>query len=192
MAEEPGPAPPREPVGVPVPEDHVGAFVAEVFEDPERATSWETVVEALVAANARSAWEELAPADQVAEVIAKADAFDARAIDHLETIDLDGPPEAAESTFAEARRLRRNADRLRDGIADAFASGHVTADDLVAAVDAAGFETQRIAERERLLEQVVEAHEFDYRPYGGTLLDEGAGGRNCGDALRDPSRSPRR
>lgn len=161
-------------VGVPIPEEHVGAFVAEAFEDPERSTTWDEVIEETIAAEARGAWAGLSPREQVRELLSMADDFDERAVDALSSIPLDRaePTEQIDRRFAEARRCRRNADRIRDGIADAYADGRVDDDGLVAAVRGQGFDTETIAERERLLESVTDAYGYDFRPYGGTLITD--------------------
>lgn len=163
-----------ESVGVTVPDDHVGAFVAEAFEDPERSTTWDEVVDEVVAADARDAWDALAPTEQVTELLAMADGFDERAVDRLAEIPLDRaePTERIDELFEEAERCRRNADRIRDGIAAAYADGHVDDAALVDAVETYGFETDTVAEREQLLESVTDAYGYDFRPYGGTLMEE--------------------
>lgn len=171
-----------EPVGVPVPDAHVGAFVAEVFEDPERDTRWSDAVDGLVAPSARDAWDALDPDEQVREVLAKADDYDDRAIELLETVDGAPSDDPVRERLEEAKRLRRNADMLRDAIADAYSSGNVSDEELRAAVEAHGFDTTRVARRERLLERVADTHEIDFRPYGGTLLHEEGGQRGSPDA----------
>ncbi|WP_459192016.1 hypothetical protein [Halosimplex sp. J119] len=163
-----------EAMGVPIPEEHVGAFVAEAFEDPERTTTWADVVDAMVAPDARDAWEDLSAAEQTVEVLRQAAEYDRRATDELERI----PTNAAEpspeirSSFEEAKRLRRNADAFRDGIAAAYAEGRIDDDELFAAVQESAFDTGQIARREDELESVTSVYDFDYRPYGGTLFDE--------------------
>lgn len=155
-----------------IPDEHAGAFVAEVFEDAERSTTWEETVDALVAPSARDAWEALSPRERVVEVLRKAHEFDERAVERLEDVPLSGDvasPETRE-TFEEALRLRRNADVLRDGIADAYAGDVIDGDDLEAAVGAAGFDTGTIARREDALETVASVYDLDFRPYGGTLV----------------------
>lgn len=164
-------------VGVTVPDDHVAAFVAEAFEDPERSTTWEEVIEEAIAPAAREAWDELSPGKQVRELLAMADEYDERAIEKLAAIPTDGsePTDRADELFAEARRCRRNADRIRDAIADAYASDYVADDELVDAVETYGFDTMTIAEREQLMETVTDQYDYDFRPYGGTLMtDDGA------------------
>jgi hypothetical protein len=162
-------------VGVTVPDDYVAAFVAEAFEDPERSTTWDEVVDEAVADESRAAWEELSMSEQVREMLEMADEFDGRAVDRLNAI----PADRTESTnridklFEEAKRCRRNADRLRDGIAHAYADGRVDDAELVDAVEGYGYETDTVAKRERLLETVTETYDYDFRPYGGTLMDDG-------------------
>jgi hypothetical protein len=167
-----------ESVGVTVPDDHVGAFVAEAFEDPERSTTWEEVVDEVVAAESRAAWDALSPTEQVRELLAMADGFDERAVDRLAAVPLDRaePTDRIDDLFAEAERCRRNADRIRDGIADAYADGRIGDAALVDAVETYGFETGTVAERERLLESVTDAYGYDFRPYGGTLMEDPDGG----------------
>jgi hypothetical protein len=48
---------------------------------------------------------------------------------------------------------------------------------LEAAVEAVGFDTETIARREDVLEDVASVYELDFKPYGGTLIqdDEGEG-----------------
>lgn len=164
----------EESVGVSVPEDHVGAFVAQAFEDPERSTTWSEVVQEAIAPSAREAWDRLEPREQVSELLAMADEFDERAVDLLSKIPTDrtAPSERIDELFAEARRCRRNADRLRDGIADAYAEGRIGGNELATAVDSSGFETGTIAEREALIEEVTDVYDYDFRPYGGTLMQE--------------------
>ncbi|WP_436927172.1 hypothetical protein [Halosimplex amylolyticum] len=161
-------------MGVPIPEKHVGAFVAEAFEDPERSTTWEDVVDAMVAPAARDAWDDLSAAAQTVEVLAQAAEYDRRATDELERIPTNKsePTPDVRSAFEEARRLRRNADAFRDGIAAAYADGRIGDDELVSAVEESAFDTGQIARREDELERVTAAYDFDFRPYGGTLFDE--------------------
>lgn len=178
------------PTGVPIPPAHVGAFVAETFEDPERDTAWDDVVERLIADGARDAWEALAVQEQVEELLSMADDYDRQAIDLLEDLpvhdgddtdrrvpvhDGDGT-EPVDPRFEEALRRRRNADIVRDGIADAYASGRIDDRTLVAAVESFGFDTERIAAREDRLETVANAHDLDFRPYGGMLFSTGSDG----------------
>lgn len=160
-------------LGIEVPDEHVAAFVAEAFEDPERDATWEDVVDEFVPAGARERWRDLSMRDRVEEVLAAADDFDDRAIDRLDDIPLDRtePTDGIEGAFDEAMRLRRNADTFRSGIADAHAAGRIDDDGLVAAVEGYGFETDAIAEREDLVESVAERYELGFRPYGGTLMD---------------------
>jgi len=188
---------------VPIPRDHVGAFVAEAFEDPERDTDWGTVVETVVADEARTAWESLSPSEQAAELLSMAADYDRRATELLASIPLGGtdapdmdtnaeeetPPTAVEEQFEEATRRRRNADLIRDGIADAYAAGRIDDEAILEVVETVGFDTGRIARRERRLEAVADAHGFDFRPYGGTLFsaepegsdDERRGGRSAAE-----------
>lgn len=160
-----------ESLGVSIPDEHVGAFVAEAFEDPERSTSWAEAVDAMVAPDVRGAWDDLSPRERAAEVLSKAAAYDRRAVDRLDGVPLDPDREAVPDAVREALRCRRNADAFRDAVADAYGEGRLDDDDLVAAVDAADFETATIARREDLLERVTEAYDVDFRPYGGTLMD---------------------
>jgi hypothetical protein len=164
-------------LGVAVPETHVAAFVAEAFEDAERDTTWSAVVDRVVADGAREAWNALSPREQAAELLTMADDFDTRAVERLAAVPLDDPAltGGARDRFEEAMRCRRNADRIRDGVADGFASGHLRDDDLVGAVERAGFDTDTIAEREDRLESVAAAYDVDFRPYGGTLMDDEGG-----------------
>lgn len=163
-------------IGVSIPDEHVGAFVAEAFEDVERNTAWEEVVGALVAKEARDAWDELEPTEQVTEILSAADDYDKRAVEYFTEIPTDRGSPTAEirQRFEEAMRCRRNADQFRDAVADAFAEDHVDDEELVSAIEAAEFDTAVIAEREDELERVANAYNFDFRPYGGTLMhDEG-------------------
>lgn len=164
----------KDSLGVTIPEDHVGAFVAQAFEDVERSTEWAEAVDAVVADEARDAWESLSPRKQVVELLTMADQFDRRATELLEEIPLDRGrlDDESRERFADAKRLRRNADVLRDGIAAGYAEGRVSDDDLVGAVEAFGFDTARIAEREDALDAVASAYDLDFRPYGGTLMTE--------------------
>ncbi|WP_335999197.1 hypothetical protein [Halorientalis halophila] len=167
-----------------IPDEHVGAFVAEVFEDAERSTTWTEVVDAMVAPAARDAWEALSATEQVIEVLEKAGEYDGRAVDTLEDVPLRGE-EASLSTreaFEEALRYRRNADVLRDGIADAFASDVIDEATLEAAVEEFGFDTETIARREDALEDVASVYELDFRPYGGTLIQRDEEDTTAADA----------
>lgn len=163
-----------ESVGVPIPEDHVGAFVAEAFEDPERSTTWEDAVDKVVSPEAREEWESLSSRQQVTEVLGMADNFDRRAVETLERIptDLERPTDRIDRLFEEARRCRRNADILRDAVAAAYRDGHADDGDLVDAVESEDFDTATIADREDTLESVATAYGYDFRPYGGTLFEE--------------------
>ncbi|WP_435181145.1 hypothetical protein [Halorussus sp. AFM4] len=164
-----------ESLGVSIPDEHVGAFVAEAFEDVERDTTWEEVVDALVAPEARDAWADLPPTERVVEVLSAAADYDRRAADRLAAIPTDRgrPTPEIREEFDEATRCRRNADRFRDGVAAAYADGVVDDDELVAAVERAGFDTAVIAEREDELDRVASAYDFEFRPYGGTLMHDG-------------------
>jgi hypothetical protein len=163
-----------EAVGVTIPDEHVGAFVAQAFEDPERDTSWHDVVDTLVAEDALAAWRELDAADQAVEVLSAADDYDQRAVELLEAIPLTGgglSPEHEES-IEEALRCRRNADILRDGLAAAYHGQHLSEGDLREAVETFEFDTETVAEREDVLESVAELYDFEFKPYGGTLFSE--------------------
>ncbi|WP_135364022.1 hypothetical protein [Halosimplex halophilum] len=164
----------EEAMGVPIPDEHVGAFVAEAFEDAERSTTWEEVVDAMVAPAAREEWAELSAVEQTVEVLRQAAEYDRRATDELERIPTNRaePTPEIRSSFEEARRLRRNADAFRDGVAAAYAEGRIDDEELVAAVERSEFDTTQIARREDALESVTAVYDFDFRPYGGTLFDE--------------------
>lgn len=163
------------PVGVAIPDEHVGAFVAQAFEDPERNTSWDEIVETFVAEDARDEWAELDPVEKLVAVLSMADDYDEKAIDLLERIptDRDDPGPRIRRLFEEARRCRRNADALRDGAAAAYGTGVVDDEQLVRAVESFEFETERIERREDALDSVATAYGFEFRPYGGTLLSTG-------------------
>ncbi|MFC7136185.1 hypothetical protein ACFQRB_05665 [Halobaculum litoreum] len=175
-------------VGVSVPEDHVGAFVAQAFEDPERSTTWTEVVSEVVAAEARDAWDALSPAEQVQELLAVADDYDERAVEALEAVPLDGvePTDEVDDLFEEATRCRRNADRIRDGVAAAYTEDRIEADRLADAVEAYGFDTGTVAEREDLVEAVTEAYDYDVRPYGGVLMEADDSDADAAAAGGDP------
>jgi hypothetical protein len=166
-----------ESVGLSIPDDHVGAFVAEVFEDPERSTTWSGAVDAMVPDDAREQWDRLSAGERAKEMLGMATDYDERAVEHLAEIPVDGDVGAADvrDRFDEAVRCRRNADKLRNAIADAYADGTLDDDSMVGAVEANDFDTTRIARREQLLESVAEAHGFEFRPYGGTLVHEDDG-----------------
>lgn len=171
-----------EAVGLPVPDEHVGAFVAEVFEDPERSTTWPEVVDALVAPEARDAWEDLSPTDQVAAVLERAMAYDEAAADRLSSIQTDREEVTPdlEAAFEEARRERRNADQFRDGVADAYDRVLVDGEALQEAIDRSEFDTRAVARREAELERVTSVYDLDFRPYGGTLLTNDENGSEGG------------
>ncbi|WP_121823417.1 hypothetical protein [Halostella salina] len=164
----------EESLGVTIPDEHVGAFVAQAFEDAERDTTWGEAVDAVVADEARDAWASLSPREQVVELLKLADRFDERAVDELDSIPLDrgSPTEDMRERFEEAKRLRRNADTLRDGIAAAYDEGYVGDGALVDAVESFDFDTATIAEREDSLDAVANAYDLDFRPYGGTLMTD--------------------
>ncbi|NHN61581.1 MULTISPECIES: hypothetical protein [Halorussus] len=166
----------EESLGVSIPDDHVGAFVAEAFEDVERDTAWDEVVDAMVADEAREAWNDLSATEQVVQVLSAAAHYDERAVDRLADIPTDRgrPTQEIRSEFDEAARCRRNADQFRDGVAAAYADGVVDDDELVAAVERADFDTGVIAEREDELDRVASAYDFEFRPYGGTLMHDEA------------------
>ncbi|WP_134670942.1 hypothetical protein [Halorussus marinus] len=163
-----------ESLGVSVPDEHVGAFVAEAFEDVERDTTWKEVVGALVAEEARDAWADLSRTEQAVEVLAAAADYDERAVELLAEVPTDRgePTSEIRDRYEEALRCRHNADRFRDGIAAAYADGYLADDQLVAAVEAFGFDTATIAEREDELDTVANTYEFEFRPYGGTLMTD--------------------
>ncbi|QIO23364.1 hypothetical protein [Haloarcula sp. JP-L23] len=165
-------AEPQQSVALSIPPEYAAEFVAEVFEDAERSIDWPTVVDAFVPSNHREAWDTLTPREQVTQILDRAGEYDAEAVEVLESIPSDADRSLAESRFDEALRRRRNADGFRNAVADAYASGHVDDDALVGAVEDAGFETDTIAQREEKLELVAEKHDFEFKPYGGTLLDE--------------------
>lgn len=158
-------------IGVSIPDEHVGAFVAEAFEDAERDTDWSDVVEAFVGPDARDAWAELRAREQVLEVLDAAARYDERAAALLDDVPLDARADAADDDVAEALRCRRTADQFRDGVAAAYGSGHVGDEALVDAVEASAFDTDLIARRESALETVADVHDVDFRPYGGQLFD---------------------
>jgi len=163
-----------ESLGVSVPDEHVGAFVAEAFEDVERDTTWKEVVGALVAEAARDAWADLSRTEQAVEVLVAAADYDERAVELLADVPTDRgePTDEIREQYEEALRCRRNADRFRDGIAAAYADNYLTDDQLVAAVEEFGFDTATIAEREDALDTVANTYEFEFRPYGGTLMTD--------------------
>jgi hypothetical protein len=156
---------------VSIPDEHVGAFVAQAFEDVERDTTWG---DAVVAEEAGDAWQSLSPREQVVELLQMADGFDERAVEELNRIPLDrgSATDEMRERFEEAKRLRRNADVLRDGIAAAYDEGYVGDEELVDAVESFGFDTATVAEREDSLDAVANAYDLDFRVYGGTLLTD--------------------
>lgn len=162
-------------IGVPIPDEHVGAFVAEAFEDPERSTQWTDVVDLLVAPAAREEWDALTPRAQAREALTMAFDYDQKAAAHLDQVPLGDADDAAREAIDEALRCRRNADTIRDGIADAYAEGRLDDDGLVAAIENADFEPGIVARREDLLERVTNVYDVEYRPYGGTLFDADEG-----------------
>jgi hypothetical protein len=166
-----------------VPDEHVGAFVAEVFEDPEKDTDWADVVDAMVAPGALDAWAALSAREQVVETLRTASDYDDRAIDAFAAIplDLDALPEREEERYRDGLRLRRNADVLRDGVAARYASGDLDDETLVEAVEAVEYDTDVVAARENALEAVAEAYDLSFRPYGGTLLERNDGERDEDD-----------
>ncbi len=161
------------PIGVPVPEEYMGAFVAEVFEDPERTTTWREAVAALVAPADRDAWEALSPIEQVIVVLDTAAEYDQTALRRFEEIPDDGyaSEETIRETYEEAKRNRRNADMLRNAVADAYSRDVIDDNALVEAVDRHGFDSETIAAREQQLESVADAYGLEFRPYGGTLIE---------------------
>lgn len=186
QTEQAGPAE-DEAMGVPIPDEHVGAFVAEAFEDPERSTEWDEVVDAMVAPEARDAWDALGATEQTVEVLDQAAEYDRRATDELERIptNRNEPTPETRDRFDEAKRLRRNGDVFRDGVAAAYADGRIDDDELREAVETSALDAGQIARREDELERVTSVYDFDFRPYGGTLFDEDEG--DGADAARpDP------
>lgn len=165
----------EEAVGVSIPEEHVGAFVAEAFEDAERDTTWADVVDAFVDPSARAAWDDLEPVAQATEILDAATRYDERATERLESITLDTGRLEDLDGLEEALRCRRNADTFRDGVAAGYAAGVLDDADLVAAVEASTFDTDRIAARESALEDVDAVHDVDFRPYGGQFFDADRG-----------------
>jgi hypothetical protein len=164
-----------ESLGVSIPDEHVGAFVAEAFEDVERDTTWEAVVSSLVADEAREEWDGLSATERIAAVLSAAADYDERAADRLAGIPTDRgePTPEIREEFDEAMRCRGNADAFRDGVAAAYAEGRVGDDELIAAVEEGDFDMTVIAEREDELDRVANAFDFEFRPYGGTLMHDG-------------------
>ncbi|MFC4450912.1 hypothetical protein [Halorussus aquaticus] len=177
----------NESLGVSIPDEHVGAFVAEVFEDVERKTTWDQIVSSLVAEEARDEWEALAPSEQVAAVLSTATDYDERATDRLAGIPTDRgrPTPEIREEFDEAMRCRGNADKFRDGVAAAYDEGVIDDDELVAAVEDGDFDTDLIAQREDELERVANAYDFEFRPYGGTLMHDEDGEDDEDDPMDD-------
>lgn len=162
-------------VGVTVPDEHVGAFVAEAFEDVERDTAWCDVVDAFVPPSARDEWNELSPRERATAVLDRASEYDRSAVDGFAEIPCSVGGDLDRETLSEALRCRRNADQFRDGVAAAYADDIVDDDALVGAVDDSAFDTELVGERERLLEEVDEYYDVDFRPYGGQLFDADEG-----------------
>jgi len=162
-------------LGIQIPDDHVGPFVAQALEDPERSTDWAAVVDELVAPSARDAWDRLSPAEQATEVLSKAAEFDRRAIARFEAVSLNAERTAVQADIDEGLRCRRNADTFRDGVAAAYESGRLDDDEIVEALAEADFETELIAKREDLLERLDGAFDIEFQPYGGTLMDDDDG-----------------
>ncbi len=158
-------------VGVTVPDEHVGAFVAQALEDPERATTWDDVVDALVAPAARDAWAELSRVERAAEVLSKAADYDERAVERFEAVSLDAEKAEIEDAVDEGLRCRRNADTFRDGVAAAYGDGLLDDAEIVEALETSAFDADLIGRREDLLERIDEVYDVEYRPYGGTLMD---------------------
>jgi hypothetical protein len=161
----------EEAVGLSIPAEYIGAFVAEVFEDAERDTSWTDVEDAFVDPSARAAWDDLESGEQAVEILDAATRYDERAIEHLESIPLDVAPQDDPDGLEEALRCRRNADMFRDGLAAAYGDGVLEDADLVTAVEQSTFDADRIAARESALEDVDAVHDVDFRPYGGQFFD---------------------
>jgi len=163
-------------LGVTIPDDHVGAFVAEALEDPERSTSWDEVVDAMVAPGALDDWRELSRVERAAAVLEKATEYDRLAADRFDAVPLDADENAVRADVDEGLRCRGNADAFRDGVAAAYADGLLDDDDLVAALESAEFETAAIERREELLERIDGVYDVEFSPYGGTLMDTEDGG----------------
>lgn len=162
-------------VGVAVPDEHVGAFVAEAFEDAERDTVWADVVDAFVPESARAEWADLSAHERATAVLDRAARYDEAAIEAFSEIPCRIGGDLDRETLNEALRCRRNADQFRDGLADAYGNGIVDDDVLVHAVETSAFDNELVAERERLLEEVDEYYDVDFRPYGGQLFDADEG-----------------
>ncbi|WP_226013166.1 hypothetical protein [Halomicrobium salinisoli] len=158
-------------VGVTVPDEHVGAFVAQALEDPERATTWDDVVDTMVAPAARDAWAALSRVERAAEVLTKAADYDERAVERFEAVSLDAEKAAIEDDVDEGLRCRRNADTFRDGVAAAYGDDLLDDEEIVEALETSAFDTDLIGRREDLLERIDEVYDVEYRPYGGTLMD---------------------
>lgn len=178
-----------ESLGISVPDEHVGAFVAEVFEDVERKTTWEQVVGELVADEAREEWDALTMTEQVTEVLSAADDYDERAVEYLTGISTDrgSPTDEIRQQFEEAMRCRQCADQFRDGVAAAYANDLLGDEEFVTVVEESDFDTNRIAEREDELDRVANAFDFEFRPYGGTLMtdEDGEGDEDEENPLED-------
>ncbi|WP_225334361.1 aldehyde dehydrogenase family protein [Halomicrobium urmianum] len=158
-------------LGVTVPDEHVGAFVAQALEDPERATTWDDVVDAMVAPAARDAWANLSRVERAAEILSKAADYDERAIERFEAVPLDAGEADVRDGVDEGLRCRRNADTFRDGVAAAYGDGLLDDEAIVAALKQSAFETDLVGRREDLLERIDEVYDVEYCPYGGTLMD---------------------
>lgn len=158
-------------LGVTIPDEHVGAFVAEALEDPERSGNWDDVVDAMVAPEARADWRHLSPAERAAAVLSKADDYDRRATEQFDGVALDADRAAVRAAIDEGLRCRRNADAFRNAVAAAYDDGLLDDEALLDALADADFETERIARREDALERVDDAYDVEFSPYGGTLLD---------------------
>lgn len=170
-------------LGVTIPDDHVGAFVAEALEDPERSTSWDDVVDSMVAPAAREEWREMPRVQRAAAVLTKASEYDQRAIDRFDRVPLDAEADTIQSDVDEGLRCRRNADTFRNGVAAAYGDDLLDEDELVAALESADFDTGLIERREDLLERIDGVYDVKFRPYGGTLMDTEESDGDCeGDA----------
>ncbi|WP_435365184.1 hypothetical protein [Haloarchaeobius sp. DYHT-AS-18] len=162
-------------LGMTIPEEHVGAFVAEALDDPERSTEWRDVVDAMVAPSARDVWDTLSPTEQATEVLTKAAEYDRRATERFDDVSPTADQETVQPVIDEGLRCRRNADTFRDGVAAAYSEGVLDDDALVEALRQSAFDTALIAEREDYLERLDSTFDIDFRPYGGTLMDDESG-----------------